>query len=54
MDKFVNSLEDIIEDSNLEEENNEAEGLMEEIQEKSNDDTMWNPADEADKKVDNM
>ena len=41
--EFVNSLEDIIEDSNFEEDN-EAEDLAEESQEKNNNDITWDPA----------
>jgi hypothetical protein len=55
LDEFVNTLEDIIEDS-LEEENNETEVPMaEEIQENENDnDIVWDPAAEADKIVNAM
>ena len=52
LDEFVNTLEDVIEDSNLEEKNKEAEVLMEEIQENNNN--IWDPAAEADKIIDNM
>lgn len=53
--EFVNTLEDIIEDS-FERENNEAEVPMaEEIQENENEnDTVWDPATEADKIVNAM
>jgi len=54
LDEFANTLEDIIEDSNLEEDNNEAENLAEEIQEENNDDIIWDPAAEADKIIDDM
>ncbi len=43
LDEFVNTLEDIIEDSNFEEDN-EAEDLAEESQEKNNNDITWDPA----------
>src|SRR5436305_12382828 len=54
LNEFVNTLEDIIEDS-LEEENNEEEVPMEEIQESENEnDIVWDPAAEADKIVNAM
>ena len=53
LDEFVNTLGDVIEDSNLEEKNDEAEVLMEETQENNNS-NIWDPAAEADKIIDNM
>jgi uncharacterized Ntn-hydrolase superfamily protein len=53
LNEFVNTLEDIIEDSNLEEDE-EAEVPMEGVQEKDNDDIIWDPAAEADKIIDSM
>lgn len=38
----------------IEEDNNEAENLAEEIQEENNDDIIWDPAAEADKIIDDM
>ena len=52
LNEFVNTLEDIIEDSVLEEMSDEAEVLIEEIQEQ--DDIIWDPVAEADKIIDNM
>jgi len=51
LDEFVNSLEDIIEDSNLED-NNKSEDLTEENQ--NNNDIIWDPAAKADNIVNNM
>jgi len=53
LNEFVNTLEDIIEDSNLEEDE-EAEVPMEGVQEKDNDNIIWDPAAEADKIIDSM
>ena len=52
LNEFVNTLEDIIEDSVLEEMSDEAEVLIEEIQEQY--DIIWDPVAEADKIIDNM
>ena len=54
LDAFINTLEDIIEDSidSIEEENNEVEEPMDENE--NNNDIEWDPAAEADEIVDTV